>query len=190
MREQGSRADIIARRLGVTARGTGDTRGEATSQLYEKGQLGLPSWAAKVGGGLRVGTAFGSGGQRASAARARARSRIIARRVPEVNQGIYPAKRVASDLDHEDIWEAALAAMDETITLNYQSSRPFDASAPRHARRPAGRRGAKHSVGSTLSRTLPIRSHEADAKPHVMDTSAYVRLLTNNRSSIGVLSGA
>ena len=80
--------------------------------------------------------------------------------------------------------------MDETITLNYQSSRPFDASAPRHARRPAGRRGAKHSVGSTLSRTLPIRSHEADAKPHVMDTSAYVRLLTNNRSSIGVLSGA
>jgi len=54
----------------------------------------------------------------------------------------------------------------------------------------AGRRGAKHNVGSTLSRTLPIRSHEADAKPHVMDTSAYVRLLTNNRSSIGVLSGA
>ena len=184
MREQGSRADIIARRLGVTARGTGDTRGGATSQLYEKGQLGLPSWAAKVGGGLRVGTAFGPGGQRASAARARARSRIIARRVPEVNQGIYPPQRMGSDLDHEDIWEMALAAMDETITLNYQSSRPFDASVPRHARRPVGRRGAKDKVGSTLTRTLLTRSHGADAAPHVMDTSAYVRDYGDRKSVV------
>ncbi len=134
MREQGSRADVIARRLGVVTRDTGD---RAMSQLYEKGQLGLPSWAVRAGGRLPVSAAVGPAGQQASAARAHARSRIIARRVPEVNQGIYPPQRMGSDLDHEDIWEMALAAMDETITLNYQSSRPFDASVPRHARRPS-----------------------------------------------------
>lgn len=187
MREQGSRADVIARRLGVVTRDTGD---RAMSQLYEKGQLGLPSWAVRAGGRLPVSAAVGPAGQQASAARAHARSRIIARRVPEVNQGIYPPQRMGSDLDHEDIWEMALAAMDETITLNYQSSRPFDASVPRHARRPVGRRGAKDKVGSTLTRTLLTRSHGADAAPHVMDTSAYLRLLINSRLPIGVLSGA
>ena len=190
MREQGSRADIIARRLGPITQDAGDAGGRTMSQPCERGQLGLPSWAARVGGGVPIGAARGPVGPRVSVARAHARSRIIARRVPEVNQGVYPAKRGASDLDHEDIWETALAAMEETITLNYQASRPFDASAPRHARRPAARRGVRGKAGSTLSRTLPIRSHEAGATPHVMDTSAYVRLLINNKSPIGVLSGA
>ena len=66
MREQGSRADVIARRLGVVTRDTGD---RAMSQLYEKGQLGLPSWAVRAGGRLPVSAAVGPAGQQASAAR-------------------------------------------------------------------------------------------------------------------------
>ena len=42
-------------------------------------------------------------------------SASIAMRVALVDEGVYPEKRTADDLDREDVWESALAALDEKI---------------------------------------------------------------------------
>ena len=47
--------------------------------------------------------------------RADSKSMSIAMRVALVDEGIYPEKRTAEDLDREDVWESALAALDEKI---------------------------------------------------------------------------
>lgn len=44
------------------------------------------------------------------------RSAIIASRIAEVDQGVFPARRDVRDLDHDDMWDAALASMDEKIS--------------------------------------------------------------------------
>lgn len=44
-----------------------------------------------------------------------ARAAYISKRVAEVNLGMFPERRGADDLDHEDAWEVALAAMGENI---------------------------------------------------------------------------
>jgi len=43
------------------------------------------------------------------------RSAYISKNVAEVNVGVYPEHRSGADLDREDIWELALAAMDERL---------------------------------------------------------------------------
>ena len=43
------------------------------------------------------------------------RASYIARHVAEVNVGMFPERRSAEDLEHEDVWEQALAAMGEAI---------------------------------------------------------------------------
>jgi len=43
------------------------------------------------------------------------RASYIARHVAEVNEGMFPERRSAEDLEHEDVWEQALAAMGEAI---------------------------------------------------------------------------
>ena len=43
------------------------------------------------------------------------RSALIASRVAEVDQGVFPAKRDVRELDHDDMWDEALASMDERI---------------------------------------------------------------------------
>ncbi len=48
-------------------------------------------------------------------AAAKARAAVIAQSVAEVDQGMFPAKRSASELDHDDMWEQALSAMGERL---------------------------------------------------------------------------
>lgn len=43
------------------------------------------------------------------------RSAYISRHVAEVNVGMFPERRSADELEHNDVWEEALAAMGETI---------------------------------------------------------------------------
>ena len=43
------------------------------------------------------------------------RATYISRRVAEVNEGMFPERRSADELEHEDVWEQALAAMGEAI---------------------------------------------------------------------------
>lgn len=46
------------------------------------------------------------------------RASYISHRVAEVNVGIFPERRSADELEHDDVWEEALAAMGETIAQN------------------------------------------------------------------------
>lgn len=46
------------------------------------------------------------------------RASYIARHVAEVNVGMFPERRSADELEHEDAWEEALAAMGESIRQN------------------------------------------------------------------------
>ena len=39
------------------------------------------------------------------------RASYIAHRVAEVNVGIFPERRTADELEHDDVWEEALAAI-------------------------------------------------------------------------------
>lgn len=48
-------------------------------------------------------------------AAAKARAAVIAQSVAEVDQGMFPVKRSASELDHDDMWEQALSAMGERL---------------------------------------------------------------------------
>lgn len=43
------------------------------------------------------------------------RATYISRHVAEVNEGIFPERRTARELEHEDVWEEALVNMSETI---------------------------------------------------------------------------
>ena len=45
-------------------------------------------------------------------------SASIAMRVALVDEGVYPEKRTGADLDREDVWESALAALDEKIATS------------------------------------------------------------------------
>ncbi len=45
----------------------------------------------------------------------KSRTAYITERVAEVDRGVFPERRSAKDLEHEDVWEQALAAMGETI---------------------------------------------------------------------------
>ena len=44
-----------------------------------------------------------------------ARASYISKHVAEVNVGMFPERRSASDLEHNDEWDMAIAAMNETI---------------------------------------------------------------------------
>ena len=55
-----------------------------------------------------------------SAMGATERAAYISRRVAEVNEGVFPARRTADELERDSDWGAAMASMDETIKQDSQ----------------------------------------------------------------------
>lgn len=50
----------------------------------------------------------------------------LARRVARIDEGLYPEKRTADDLDNSDVWTSALEALDEKLNVSAQPKVSFD----------------------------------------------------------------
>lgn len=99
---------------------------------------------------------------------------VIARRVAEVDQGKYPARRTSAELDHDDMWDAALAAMGERID-QMQSSPVFHDTV-----------GGVDSIDEpegleSPTRFIPFRTPAGH--PEVVDTESYVDYLIGEEFS-------
>ena len=107
------------------------------------------------------------------------RASYIAHRVAEVNVGIFPERRTADELEHDDVWEEALAAMGETIAQNNPTS--FDKApvfqdvvgGPSTIDDPDGLEGPTGFI--------PFRVPAAH--PEVVDTETYVDYLLRDEIS-------
>ncbi|MBP3884279.1 MAG: hypothetical protein J6D54_05000 [Olsenella sp.] len=156
-------------RLGDSVRHVGDVSGSE----YGQEDLSIPTWVGKItseGAFQGQGGHVGARGESAASLRATR----IAQSVAPVEQGAYPEKRTADDLDHEDAWEMALAAMGEKIA-QYQAAPVFADSV-----------GGEETIddpdtleGST--RFIPFKTPAGH--PEVVDTSTYVDYLINEEFS-------
>lgn len=93
----------------IVIRGTADD-----SIVHKRMNLSDPSSTAAA---LAMATQEKARAQAAAEAKARSRSiaNAIATRVAFIDEGLFPEKRTAEDLDRGDDWELALSAMDERI---------------------------------------------------------------------------
>ena len=106
-------------------------------------------------------------------AEASRRADYISKNVAEVNVGVYPEHRTAEDLEHEDVWDLALKAMDER--LNNQSNPVFrDAIGTIETiDEPDGLEGSTSFI--------PFKMHAGH--PEMVDTSSYVDYLIDDEFS-------
>lgn len=95
------------------------------------------------------------------------RSAYIASHVAEVNVGMFPERRSADDLEHEDVWEEALAAMGESIARETPAEFQDIVGGPATIDDPEGLEGPTGFI--------PFRVPAAH--PEVVDTDTYVDYL-------------
>ncbi len=133
--------------------------------------LEVPSW---MEGMSRPATSKQASATPRPSARARSRAAIIARSVAEVDQGVYPERRSAVDLDHKDVWEEALAAMSERIE-QAQAAPVFVAAASESDASSASERMAQPT------RFIPFKAPAGH--PEVVDTETYVDYLISEEFS-------
>lgn len=107
-------------------------------------------------------------------AEASSRAAIISRSVAEVNVGIYPERRTADDLEHEDVWDQALKAMSERIMP--RQTYPVFADAIGTIDTLDEPAGLEDATGF-----IPFRYHANH--PEVVDTSTYVDYLIDDEFS-------
>ncbi len=102
-----------------------------------------------------------------------ARSSYIARHVAEVNVGMFPERRSGDELEHEDVFEEALAAMGET--LGQQQAPVFQdvVGGPSTIDDPDGMEGPTGFI--------PFRVPAAH--PEVVDTESYIDYLLRDELS-------
>ena len=106
------------------------------------------------------------------ATEAESRASYISQRVAEVNVGMFPERRSAEELEHEDVWEQALAAMGETIR---QESPVFQdvVGGPSTIDDPDGLEGPTGFI--------PFRVPAG--RPEVVDTETYIDYLLRDEFS-------
>lgn len=107
-----------------------------------------------------------------AAAEGESRASYISQRVAEVNVGMFPERRSAEELEHEDVWEQALAAMGETIR---QESPVFQdvVGGPSTIDDPDGLEGPTGFI--------PFRVPAG--RPEVVDTETYIDYLLRDEFS-------
>ncbi len=100
------------------------------------------------------------------------RAAYISKRVAEVNVGMFPERRKAEDLEHEDVWEVALAAMGENIR---QQTPVFQdvVGGPSTIDDPDGLEGPTGFI--------PFRVPAG--RPDVVDTDSYINYLVDDELS-------
>ncbi|MGN0075913.1 MAG: hypothetical protein ACI38Z_02950 [Parafannyhessea sp.] len=104
----------------------------------------------------------------------RSRAARIAQSVPEVDQGKYPEHRDADALDHEDLWNVALQAMDEKIDNGPRVAPFVDVI------------GGADTIDDPTgledpTKFIPFRTPAGH--PEVVDTESYVDYLINDEFS-------
>lgn len=137
---------------------------EATPSI---GGLSIPSWVNGSGGVAQDAHDTSASG---ATNRSRARAVLIAHRVAEVDEGVFPIKRSIAELDHDDVWDMALAGMDESIS-SYTA--PVEPSAPTAA--------ASDEFEEETTEPLPFKAPAGH--PEVVDTETYIDYLINDEFS-------
>ena len=132
---------------------------------------------AEEGEGLAIPSDFTTNEWVRLASSARHADRGISSRVAFVDEGAYPERRTAEDLDSEDIWESALKSLDEKIAAVAPSQDPI---------------GFIDSVGDADSLEEPDNLEPQTAflhfktpggHPEVVDTETYVDYLIEDEFS-------
>lgn len=131
------------------------------------GELSIPSWVNGPGGAAQDAREASTSG---ATNRSRARAALIARRVAEVDEGMFPVKRSGAELDHDDVWDMALAGMDESISGYAVPVVP-----------PTSPSAAVDEFEEETTEPLPFKAPAGH--PEVVDTATYIDYLINDEFS-------
>ena len=130
-------------------------------------ELSVPSWVNGAGSGARDVRGTSASG---ATGRARARAALVARRIAEVDEGLFPVKRNVAELDHDDVWDMALAGMDESIGSYVVPVAP-----------PRSTSAAIDEFEEEATEPLPFKAPAGH--PEVVDTETYIDYLISDEFS-------
>ncbi len=122
-------------------------------------------------------------------ATARERALLIARSVAEVDTGVFPAQRDASELDDKDLWNVALKAMgDSIVTQSAQAESLYDEVA--EFKDQVGNSETIDEPSGLEGSTSFLAFKRPAGHPEVVDNESYVDYLINEEFSQNTSSAA
>ena len=144
------------------------------------------SWWTRGVNGKAIVSASGFSGERPVDDFLHEKSRLtpqtITHRVAQIDEGLYPEKRTADDLDKSDVWTSALEALDERLGTSIGTPVPIVTNTVRF----------RDSVGGTDSLDEPdnleqntgfIPFRVPAGHPEVTDTNSYINHLVSDEFS-------